>query len=137
MARRRDILKSLPAIPAALLAATGGGQLPNRVIQPTQAKVSHEPFGDLAVYAEGPTSQLKSMTAGSLRLKPGMSPHPPHRHEEEEIMVITEGAGEISVEGKVTKVGPGAMMYCAGNHLHGIVNTGKEPLLFYYYKWKA
>jgi hypothetical protein len=29
------------------------------------------------------------------------------------------------------------MMYCAGGKLHGIVNTGQTPLLFYYYKWQA
>ncbi len=52
-------------------------------------------------------------------------------------MVITEGSGEITVGGKTTQVGPGSMMYCAANHVHGIVNTGKAPLLFYFYKWKA
>ena len=49
----------------------------------------------------------------------------------------TYEAGEITVEGKVTKVGPGTMMYCAAGRLHGIVNTGKVPLLFYFYKWRA
>jgi len=29
------------------------------------------------------------------------------------------------------------MMYCAAGHLHAIVNTGKTPLLFYFYKWKV
>jgi hypothetical protein len=29
------------------------------------------------------------------------------------------------------------MLYCAGNRLHGVKNTGKVPLLFYFYKWKA
>jgi hypothetical protein len=29
------------------------------------------------------------------------------------------------------------MMYCAANKMHGIVNTGKTPMLFFYYKWKA
>ena len=48
---------------------------------------------------------------------------------------MTEGTGEISVGSEVTKVGPGAMMYCAGGKTHGIVNTGKPPLVFYYYKW--
>ena len=66
-----------------------------------------------------------------------MAPHPPHEHPEEEIMVITEGSGEISVEGKVTKVANGSSMYCAAGKLHGVVNTGKSPLLFYYFKWKA
>ena len=113
------------------------GKLPNSTMDESKAQVTKEAFGDLRVYYDGPTDQLKSMTAGSLRLKPGMSPHPPHQHPEEEFMVVTEGTGEISVEGKVTKVGPGTMMYCGGNKLHGIVNTGKTPLLFYYYKWRA
>lgn len=104
-------------------------------MDPAQGTVTHEPFGDVTVYFDGPTDQLAAMTAGSLRLKPGMSPHPPHQHPEEEMMVLTEGTGEISVDGKITKVAPGSMMYCAGNKLHGIVNTGKTPLLFYYYKW--
>ena len=122
--------------PFALFGA-GSGKLMGAVIDPAHAKLTQETFGDLRVYCEGPTDQLKSMTAGSLRLKPGMSPHPPHRHEEEEFMVVTEGSGEITVEGKMTRVGPGSMMYSPANHLHGIVNTGKDPLLFYYYKWKA
>jgi len=29
------------------------------------------------------------------------------------------------------------LMYSAGGKLHGIVNTGKSPLLFYFYKWKT
>jgi oxalate decarboxylase/phosphoglucose isomerase-like protein (cupin superfamily) len=36
---------------------------------------------------------------------------------------------------KTTQVGPGAMMYCAGNTVHGITNTGKVPLTFYWSKW--
>jgi mannose-6-phosphate isomerase-like protein (cupin superfamily) len=52
-------------------------------------------------------------------------------------MVVTEGSGEISVEGKVTKVASGSMMFCGAGKLHGIVNRGKTPLTFYFYKWKA
>src|SRR5919205_1259642 len=87
----------------ALLAATAGKALPNAVIDEKQAKLTKESFGDLRIYFEGATDQVKSVTAGSLRLKPGMSPHPPHQHEEEEFMVITEGAGEITVDGKQSK----------------------------------
>jgi quercetin dioxygenase-like cupin family protein len=114
-----------------------GARLPNDTFNDADAKLTREPFGDLRIYFDGPTDQLKQMTAGSLRLKAGASPHPPHQHPEEEFMVITEGTGELSVDGKTKKVGPGSMMYCAGNKLHGIVNTGKTPLLFYFYKWRA
>jgi quercetin dioxygenase-like cupin family protein len=122
---------------ASLALPARAGKLPDIAKLPEAARISQEPFGDVRVYFDGPTDQLKSMTAGSLKLNAGMEPHPPHQHPEEEIMVVTEGAGEIAVDGKVTSAGPGTMMYCAGNKLHGIRNTGKSPLMFYYFKWKA
>jgi mannose-6-phosphate isomerase-like protein (cupin superfamily) len=140
MPARRDLFSIAAAAAlgmAARLQAVEGHRLPSGTLDAPQAKVTHEPFGDLAIYFSGPTDQIGSMTAGSLRLKPGMSPHPPHQHPEEEFMVITEGAGEIVVEGKTTKVAAGSMMYCAAGKMHGIVNTGAKPLLFYYYKWKV
>ncbi|MBM3725970.1 MAG: cupin domain-containing protein [Acidobacteria bacterium] len=130
---RRDLfaLAALGALPMA------GATLPNTVIDPKDAKLTREPFGDLLIFFNGPTQQVKSMTAGSLRLKAGMEPHPPHAHPEEEFMVITEGSGELLVDGKTVKVGPGSMMYCGANKTHGIRNTGKTLLLFYFYKWQA
>src|ERR1700676_3650573 len=122
---------------AARLNGASAGKLPSGTLTSGKAKMTHEPFGDLAIYYSGATDQIQSMTAGSLRLKAGMSPHPPHQHPEEEFMVITEGSGEITVDGKKTSVAPGSMMYCAAGPLHGIVNTGSAPLLFYFYKWKV
>ena len=127
----------MAGVPALAALGASAGKLPNATIDPEHTKLTREPFGDLRIYFEGPTDQVKSMTAGSLLLKAGMTPHAPHTHPEEEFMVITEGTGEISVDGKVTRIGPGSMMYCAAGHLHGIVNTGKTPLLFYFYKWKV
>ena len=137
MPNRRDLLKLAAGANAMALLAQGAGGISNGVVDEGGARLSREEFGDLRVYFDGPTPQLHSVTAGSLRLKPGKSPHPPHQHPEEEFMAVAEGTGEISVEGKVTRVGPGSIMFCAGGKLHGIVNTGKVPLLFYYWKWKA
>ena len=137
MPNRRDVIRLAAGLQAFPLLAETPGNLPNAVRDEASAKLTREEFGDLRVFFDGSTPQLKSMTAGSLRLKPGMSPHAPHQHPEEEIMVVTEGSGEISVEGKVTRVTPGCMMFCAAGKLHGIVNTGKTPLLFYYWKWRA
>jgi quercetin dioxygenase-like cupin family protein len=136
VAKRRDVLKWTGIGPVFWLAAQGA-TIPNATLDEKHARLTREPFGELRIYFEGSTEQLRSMTAGSLRLKPGMSPHPPHQHPEEEFLLITEGTGEISLDGKVTKVGPGSMMYCAGGRMHGIVNTGRTPLLFYFYKWQA
>ena len=87
------------------------------------------------VYYNGPTDQLSGVSAGACVLEPGMSPHPKHQHPEEEFLIVGEGTGEIECDGKITQVGPGAMMYCAGNTIHGIWNTGKVPMTFYFSKW--
>ena len=136
MPKRRDLFKAA-ALFAPLAAVQGAATLPDVTLTAGQAKLIKEPFGENRIYFDGPTDQLKSMTAGSLRLNAGMQPHPPHQHPEEEILLVTEGTCDISVEGKVTKVSAGAMMYCAANKLHGIVNNSKAPVTFFYYKWKA
>jgi mannose-6-phosphate isomerase-like protein (cupin superfamily) len=85
----------------------------------------------------GPTDQLSGLCAGMCVVDPGSSPHPPHVHPEEEFMIVASGTGEIFCGGRTTPVGPGAMMYCAGNVSHGITNTGKVPMTFYWSKWLA
>lgn len=111
-------------------------QLVSLVIDPANAKLTHESYGDLRIYFDGPTGQLRALTVGSLALKAGMVPHPPHRHPEEEIMLVTEGAGEITVGGETCAAAPGSMMYCGGQVMHGIT-AGPHGLTFYFYKWRA
>lgn len=108
---------------------------PEKVFNMKDGTTTHQPFGDTTVFLDGHTDQLKSMVAGTLLLNPGMEPHPPHQHPEEEIMLVTEGQGEILVGGKTYQVGPGALMYSESNKLHGVKNTSSSPLRFYYFKW--
>jgi quercetin dioxygenase-like cupin family protein len=137
MENRRHILMMLAAGGLPLAGAAEASRLANAVVDASQANVTHESFGDLRIFFQGPTAQLKMMTGGSLLLKPGQEPHPPHQHPEEEFMVITEGNGEFLVDGKKVHAGPGSMLYCEGNQIHGVKNTGTQPLLFYFYKWLA
>ena len=131
--------RQLFAMMGAALAAGGVGSakaaLPDEVRDSAAAEALKHPFGEQQVYFQGPTDQLKFFEGGNLRLAAGMEPHAPHKHPEEEIMLVTEGYGEISVEGKISKVGPGSMMYCAADKLHGVRAGKSESLLFYYFKW--
>jgi cation diffusion facilitator family transporter len=111
--------------------------LSDAVLTISEARTTHEPFGEVRMYFEGATDLLKELNVGSLLLEPGMRPHPPHMHPEEELWLVAEGAGVIQLGDEVKQVGPGVMMYCAGNKLHGIENTGSSPMLFYFYKWLA
>jgi mannose-6-phosphate isomerase-like protein (cupin superfamily) len=91
--------------------------------------------GKLGIYLAGDTPGSSKFVTGRLVLDPGKTPHPPHTHVEEEVMVIEQGHGEIDVDGKITKVGPGSVMYTTPNVSHGIVNTGDTPIVFYFIKW--
>jgi mannose-6-phosphate isomerase-like protein (cupin superfamily) len=96
-----------------------------------------EPVGKNGVYLSGDTPASTKFVTGRFELQPGKSPHAPHTHPEEEVMIITSGHGEIFCDGKTTKVGPGSVMYTTPNASHGITNTGEEPIVFYYVKWEG
>jgi quercetin dioxygenase-like cupin family protein len=57
-------------------------------------------------------------------LAPGKAPHPAHHHEHEEMVMIQEGTLEVTIDGKVTNIGPGGVAYVASNLEHGWRNIG-------------
>ncbi len=99
------------------------------------AKDKGEPVGKIGVYLNGETEGSAGLVTGRFIIDPGKSPHAPHVHPDEEIMVIESGHGEIFCDGKTTRIGPGSVMYSGPNVSHNITNTGAEPLTFYYVKW--
>jgi mannose-6-phosphate isomerase-like protein (cupin superfamily) len=101
------------------------------------ARYNGEVAGKLGVYLNGDTPGSTKFVTGRFVLAPGKTPHAPHVHPEEEVMVIESGQGEIFCDGKTTKIGPGSVMYTTPNVSHGITNTGSEPIVFYWVKWQA
>jgi mannose-6-phosphate isomerase-like protein (cupin superfamily) len=98
-------------------------------------KNGDEAVGTIGIYLAGDTPASKDFVTGRLTLDAAKSPHPPHVHAEEEVMIVETGHGEIVNDGKTTKVGPGSVMFTTPNVPHGIVNTGDVPLTFYFIKW--
>jgi oxalate decarboxylase/phosphoglucose isomerase-like protein (cupin superfamily) len=133
---RRTLLETLAGVLAAgtILQAA---EVRSVLLDPHQVPAETHPFGSQRLYCNGSTNGLKSLVIGSLILKPGEQPHPPHTHPDEEILLVTEGTGQITMNGKASSVGPGALMYVTPNYLHGILNTGGSPLTFYFVKWIA
>lgn len=112
-------------------------RLPNTVLNADSVEAESYPGCTVFSYFNGPTDQLSGVSTGRVVLEPGASPHDPHRHPEEEFMIVASGTGEIVCGDATTRVGPGSIMYCAGDVLHGITNTGAEPMTFYWSKWTA
>lgn len=148
---RRGFLISAVALPGATMfpevlaqsvqqithvdARTSGALLRSRVvkaegIQPEGAA----PGAKAYVHFNGPTEQLAALASGLVTLEPGAQPHPPHRHPEEEIMIVGEGTGEFSIDGVATQVKTGDMVFAEANVLHGVKNTGQTRMTFYFIK---
>lgn len=137
MENRRELFALMGAALVAGGASPAAAKVKDAVLPSAKSELTRHPFGELRVYYKGETEQLQGFETGSLRLNAGASPHPPHQHPEEEILIVAEGSGEIFLGGKVTQCEAGSIMYCKANALHGIENTGELPLLFYYVKWKC
>lgn len=148
---RRNFLTSLAGVTASALAPesiaqageqithvdtkTGGPLLQSRVVKLDSLHAEGAAPGAKAyVNFNGPTKQLAALAAGLVTLEPGARPHPPHQHPEEEIMIVGEGAGEFSINGVSTQVKTGDMIFVESNVLHGVLNTGKTRMVFYFMK---
>ena len=151
---RRGFLTSLAILPAAAMLAEGlptpqqpithvdtnatGAHLPSSVVPAAGLPAEGAAPGAKAyVNFNGPTNQLAALAAGAVTLEPGAQPHPPHRHPEEEVMIVGEGTGEFSVNGVATPVKAGDMVFAEANVLHGVRNTGTSRMTFYFMKIMA
>lgn len=124
----------------AQFAGAAGKRVPNTTVNAADVKMGDAAFegkkvGQAGVMLDGETAAHKSFQVGRFLLEPGAEPHPPHRHVDEELLIVTRGTGEIYVDGKATPVRHGAVMFTDPNVEHGIKNTGTRPLEFFWVKY--
>ena len=92
----------------------------------------------------GPTRTLAEMECHASVLVPGHSPHPPHAHREEELLVPLHGEAELVIATSPTdpgprreRVRPGSLVYYPAWQHHTIRNPGSEPIAYLMFKWHA
>jgi len=64
-------------------------------------------------------------------LGPGLETHPPHKHEHEEIMVVTAGTVEANLNGVKQTVRAGSVVVFGSNQIHNARNAGTTPSRYY------
>ena len=86
---------------------------------------------------KAPTATLDELELHVTTLPPGQSPHPPHKHPDEELIIIREGTVEATVNGQTRRVGPGSVIFQASNQMHGLRNVGDVPAVYHVIKWNS
>lgn len=139
----RTVLRPLALLLSLLLAFTAGFVVSDQQ-QPSQASAimaqqdaGQQDFdwGTLYTYYEGESYGTQDGLAAVAVIKPGMEIHPPHQHAEEEYLMVVAGTGTWHLLGEERPAQPGDMLYASPWDIHGITNTGTEPLTFVVWKW--
>ena len=103
----------------------------SRVFQWSEMQARPSAIGTSRGVFDAPTATLDRYSCHVTTLDPGKAPHPPHRHPEEELVVIKEGTLEVMQNGVTNQVSAGGMVFCASNELHGWRNSSPNPVTYY------
>jgi quercetin dioxygenase-like cupin family protein len=133
---RRDIGLLLPGLLAAVRA---NGQPQEKPVLPAKAydfgglpvKTNQKTQNQTRQVFDGLTHEGYPIDLHITTLEPGLMPHPPHRHAHEEILFLQTGTAEVTIDGVVSRVGPGSVVYVASNALHGWKNVGDVPSQYF------
>ena len=90
----------------------------------------------------GPTPNIRRLDCHYSVLQSGKTPHPPHRHDEEEIVIPIHGEVDVirvaagDAERRQTdRAGPGQVIYHASNQAHTIRAAGSGPSAYLVFRW--
>lgn len=104
--------------------------LKSEVIPWDDARSNVADWGEMRRYFGGKTYATKDVLVAMAVVQPGKAVHKEHRHAQEEYLVVTEGAGTWSLDGKKFPGKKGDVLYVEPWVYHGLTNTGDKPLTF-------
>jgi XRE family transcriptional regulator, regulator of sulfur utilization len=142
MITKRDVLSGWIGVmlAAGVFAAAEGSAAIKPILGPTvfrlhDIKVTRTATGEVQALVKQPTATVDELEMHVTTLNPGMMSHPPHRHVNEELIIIDRGECETLSDGKWIKAGPGDVVFNASNSLHGFRNVGQQPATYHVINW--
>lgn len=81
-------------------------------------------IGERRDVANNPTPTLPVFECHITTLNPGRASHAPHRHPQEELILVKEGTLEVHLNGKTQNAGPGSVFFYASDDAHAVRNIG-------------
>jgi quercetin dioxygenase-like cupin family protein len=103
----------------------------------TQMKDVPSNVGSVRSVVRQRTATLDELEMHITTLKPGVASHEPHKHVNEELIIIRDGTVETLSDGVWKRVGPGSIIFNASNSLHSLRNVGTTPALYTVVNWSS
>ena len=121
---RRDLLVAIIAVGATLgvvtLAQTDKPIMGSSAFDWNSIEAQPTKIGSTRKFFQAPTATLDELECHVTTLNPGETPHAPHKHPDEEVIIIKEGTVESLVNGETRRLGLGSVIFQASNQIHEI-----------------
>ncbi len=138
---RRDALVAVVSVLATVCVLAAfekpASVLRSSIFEWNESSVKSTEVGSVRQIVRGPTATLEELEMHVTTLNPGLAPHSPHRHPNEELIIVKEGTVEALVNGEWKRVGPGSVIFNASNDLHGLKNVGAKPATYHVINWTS
>lgn len=121
--------RSNPWYPAATSAAPG--MLRSGVFEWQKLPVETTKTGFRRAVLDGPTPTYERLRCHVTTLNAHTAAHAAHRHPVEEVVMIKEGALDVTINGVTQRAGTGSVLFFASNDEHGMKNAGDQPATYY------
>ncbi len=130
---RRDLSLLIPALaaPAAQPAEAEKPVLPAQTWEYAGLPVKNNGENQSRAVFDGLTHTGYPVELHITKLGPGQLSHPPHRHVNEEAMMLKTGLIDAHFGGKTVRIGAGSVIFMASNVEHNWSNPGPEPAEYF------
>ena len=125
------------AIGSALTLTAQSQRIGSTVFDWDKLEVRTTATGSARSVVRAPTTTLDQLEMHITTLNPGQVSHAPHKHPEEELLIVKEGQVETLQNGVATRCGPGSIIFHASNDLHNIRNVGSTPATYHVIQWRV
>jgi quercetin dioxygenase-like cupin family protein len=130
-ATRRSVLQAISMLAASSAFAADGLALNSFVKPYSDLPVKQNGQNESRAILEGVTHSGDHLEVHETALAAGSEPHPPHRHEHEELFLLMKGTVAVTIDGKTTVIGPGSAAFVHSNELHGVRNPGPDEAQYF------
>lgn len=140
MIKRRDLVVASISVAFTAFVYAVSGQtsvMQSAVFDWNSIAVKQTDVGNVRQFFRTPVATLDELELHVTTLNPGLSSHAPHKHVNEELVIIKEGNVEVLNNGEWKKAGPGSVIFNASNQMHALKNIGTTPAVYHVINWKT
>ena len=141
MISHRDVVIALVAVATTLgvvaVAHTETPVMQSSIFDWNAIPAKQTNVGSVRQFFRAPTATLDELECHVTTLNAGEASHAPHKHPNEELVIVKEGTVECLVNGEMKRAGPGSVIFNASNQMHSIRNVGTGPATYHVINWSS